>query len=180
MTTKTPYLLLSQLAADYRRRGMVETAAIVESEHEALASRFGPLETFPVPPRALWLQDYIRSLQLVRSRALEGDQYGRVRHSVALTSEIVVSLLAQFLRTGEQLTPRDAEQLADTVRRATEAAFQRIENSANSEAGKAHLEARIAMQYQQRQFSRQQEQQQAAGEFIRAAARVQALKAEAT
>jgi hypothetical protein len=174
----TPYLILSQLAADYRRRRMTETADLVDREHEALAERFGPLERFGIPPRAIWLQDYIRSLQLVRSRALGGDQYGRIRHATALTCEVTVGLLATAIREGMQLTPRDAELLADSVRRAIEGSFLRIENFANAEGQLAHLSGRIAMQASQRQFLKQQERQQAQAEFFRASARVQSLAEE--
>jgi hypothetical protein len=180
MTTNAPYLILSQLAADYRRRRMVDTADLVDREHESLAEFFGPLESFRAPPRLPWLDDYVRRLEQYRARAEIGNQYGAVDRTTQLVCMITMSLLAKCVREDEHLDPRTAESLMGAVRRSIEASMQRIENSAAAEGQLAHLEARIAMQYQQRQFSRQQEQQQAAGELVRAAARVQALKAEAT
>lgn len=175
MTTTNQYLQLSQLAADFRRRGMTETADLVDREHEAIGERFGPLEAFRIPPRAPWLDEYTRRLRQYRSRAETGDQYGRVNHAVALACTITLSLLAQAVREGLQLTPRDAEQITDTVRRATDAAFQRIENFANAEAGKARFVQQHNVKLKFNQAVKEQERAAAEAAVVAARSRLAAL-----
>jgi len=175
MTTALPYVLLSQLAADFRRQRMTESAAVCDAQHALLAECYGPIQPLRVQVRMPWLEEQLRILELHRQRAEAGDRYGRVDRVTALGSLIARSVIARFLNEGEQLVPRDVESFLSRIRKDVEAVFERINGPACAEAATVRCTTRFAMQYQQQQHLQEQERLRAAGEAIRAVSRLEAL-----
>jgi hypothetical protein len=155
----TTYTILAQLSQDFRRQGLVETAAAVDAAHEQFVARYGAPESLRVVPRLPYLQELVRILQLQRQRALEGDQYGRRDFPGALTAEIALSVLAQALNSGESVTLADANSFISKLRREVAAAFERIETSRALEAGKARFLREQRWQEEKRRVLGEQKRQ---------------------
>jgi len=138
MTTTHPILPLAQLAANFRRLGLAETARLVELEAERLAEQFGGLQEWKHSPRAVlpWLDGYSITLRQHAAHAERiGDCCGQVGYLLA------VSVLAQGVAERAQLTPANTESLVTKVRRSVDAAFSRINSTRDNEWRAARFSA---------------------------------------
>lgn len=121
---------LAQLAANFRRMGLTQTAALVESECDALVEQFGPLTPWRANPRTLpdWLANYVAQLQLHAQRCERlGDVGGQLGYLIG------ASLLAQVVAGQARPNAQQAQGLVAKAQYVVAKAFERIEAAREAE-----------------------------------------------
>ena len=139
----TSYTILAQLAQNFRRMNLMETAKLAEEEGEMLEQQFGPLTEWRISPRTIppWLDQYVTTL---RQHAAHRERLGDLASAVGFL--VGVSILAQLVVEGERFTQTAAQGLVHRAQTAVSRAFERIGASKENEARTARCVAERAWQ----------------------------------
>lgn len=164
------YLILAQLAANFRRFGLTTTAELVDKEAAILTERFGPLLEWRVSPRdvPVWLDQYVATL---RQHAIYQERMGNPAEQLGFL--LGVSVLAQAVAEGESLTPDFARRLVGTAQDAVARALERVNGSKGNEFGKARFLSNQKFQETRRAALNQQARDQKIAELNATKARLE-------